>query len=850
VARKILVGLAILVVVAIVAAAGVGVWSMRRPLPQVGGSLTLDVLDGPVDVYRDGFGVPHVYADTARDLFVAQGFVHAQDRFWEMDIRRHITAGRLSELFGASQFDTDRVIRTMGWRRVAEREWDLLSVETQQMFSDYADGVNAYLRGRAPGELSLEHAVLGVQGAAYEPERWSPIDSLVWLKAMAWDLRANMVDEIERVEAAATLPVERVEQLWPPYPFDLREPAVPATAGASSTVAGIAPDADVLQARPVLARLSERLAAVPAMLGADGAGLGSNAFVVGGDKTPTGMPLLANDPHLAASLPSIWYQMALHCRNVSDACPYAVTGVTFAGLPGVVIGHNERIAWGFTNLPADVSDLVLERVVGDGYEHAGRVLPLTERRETIRVAGGDDVTITVRETGHGPLVSDASEELGSAGENAPAASEAAGTEAAADGDAELAVALRWTALRPGRTADAIVALNRAGDWDEFRAAASLFDVPAQNIVYADVEGNIGYQAPGWIPVRAVGDDGRWPVPGWTGQHDWRGRVPFEQLPSSFNPEEGYIVTANQPVIADGTGPFFSRDHSYGWRSQRLRDMLQDAGGLEPRDVARIQMDARNGIAADLVPVFATIEVPDDVEAARALLDDWDLQQSADSAAAAYFAAVWRVLLQRTFLDELPPDTRIDGDGRWMEVVRRLLTDPDAPWWDDTGTEQREGRDDMLHAALVDAHAELTDRLGGDPTEWRWGDLHRLTLRHQTLGSSGIAPLERLFNRGPVGVGGGRDIVNATGWDVTSGYDVISVPSMRMVVDTYDWDASRWVNLTGASGHAFSSHYTDQVERWAQGGTVPMRWSLRAVRAAATGHLRLLPPAAVDAGTDA
>jgi penicillin amidase len=831
VARKILAGLA---VVAIVAAAAVGAWAVRRPLPQVDGSLTLDVLDGPVDVYRDAFGVPHVYADTAHDLFVAQGFVHAEDRFWEMDIRRHITAGRLSELFGESQIDSDRMIRTMGWRRIAEREWDLLSDETRQMFSDYAEGVNAYLRGRAPGELSLEHAVLGVQGSAYEPEQWSPIDSLAWLKAMAWDLRENVTREIARVEATATLPVDRVEQLWPPFPFDLRQPAVPVTE-ASADVAGVAPTAEIGQARPMLARLSERLASLPRMLGANGSGLGSNAFVVGGGKTATGMPLFVNDPHLMASLPSIWYQMALHCRNVSAACPYAVTGVTFAGMPGVVIGHNERIAWGFTNLVADVSDLVLERVVDDGYEHAGRILQLVERRETIRVAGGDDVTITVRETGHGPLVSDASEELGSAGENAPAVAEAAGAD-----DAELAVALRWTALRPGRTADAIGALNRANNWEEFRAAVSLFVVPAQNVVYADVDGNIGYRAPGWIPVRTPGNDGRWPVPGWTGQHDWRGSVPFDDLPSSFNPEEGFIVTANQPVIAGGARPFFSTDHNYGWRSQRLRDLLQEAGGLEPGDVARMQMDARNGIAAELVPVLSTVEVPDDVEAARALLDDWDLQQGADSAAAAYFAAVWRNLLHHTFLDELPRDTRIDGGGRWMEVVRRQLPEPDAAWWDDVRTDQREGRDDMLRAALVDAHAELVDRLGDDPSEWRWGDLHRLTLRHQTLGSSGIAPLERLFNRGPVGVGGGRDIVNATGWDVTAGYEVISVPSMRMVVDPFDWDASRWVNLTGASGHAFSPHYTDQVERWAQGGSVPMRWSLRAVRAAASDHLRLLP----------
>jgi penicillin amidase len=586
-------------------------------------------------------------------------------------------------------------------------------------------------------------------------------------------------------------------------------------------------------ARPLLAQLSAGLADLPAMLGRSGSGLGSNSFVVAGDRTATGRPLLANDPHLAPALPSIWYQMALHCRTVSDACPYAVAGVTFSGMPGVVIGHNEQIAWGFTNLGPDVADLVIERVDGSSYEYDGRSLPLEERTETIRVAGGDDVTITVRETGHGPLLSDASQELQAVGENAPAA-------IGDGGGGELAVAMRWTALRPGRTAEAIGALNRATTWDEFRSAASLFEVPAQNIVYADVDGNIGYQAPGRIPVRTPVYDGRWPAQGWTSASDWRGYVAFDDLPSVFNPAEGFIVTANQPVIAEDAGPFLSRDHDYGWRSQRLRDLLTNARDLEPSDLLTMQTDTHNGIAEVLVPLLTAVDVPAEVEPARALLDEWDLQQNADSAAAAYFAAVWRHLLQRTFVDDLPPQSEIEGDDRWMEVVRGLVGDPDAQWWDDARTDQREGRDDMLRAALIDARAELSERLGDDPAQWRWGELHTLSLQHMTLGSSGIPVVEWMFNRGPVQVGGGSGIVDATGWDASAGYEVDWVPSMRMVVDPFNWDASRWINLTGASGHAFTSHYADQVDRWVTGGSVPMRWSLPAVQAAATDHLVLTP----------
>jgi penicillin amidase len=872
--RKVLAGLAILLVLALVATAGAGAWATRRPLPETDGSVEIGGLDGRVDVYRDAFGVPHLYADTAADLFAAQGYVHAQDRFWEMDIRRHTTAGRLSELFGESQIETDRFIRTMGWRHVAEQEWELLADHTRAMFEAYASGVNAYLDGRTPGELSLEYAVLGLQRPGYEPEPWTPVDSVSWLKAMAWDLGGNHRTEIERVALTETLPVERVEELWPAYPFAERAPILPqigaasgpdgpqigAASGPDGTQIGepaAVPDATAqrppvpgdggepvagddpapgasgdparaAQVRSLLTSLGEGLAALPDLLGPAGAGLGSNSIVVSGSRTATGLPLLANDPHLGPALPSIWYQMALHCRTVSPACPYAVQGTTFSGMPGVVIGHNERIAWGFTNLSPDVSDLVLERLVEGGYEHRGGTLPLASRTETIRVAGGDEVRITVRETGHGPLVSDASGEMRDTAARAPVA----------DGEPELAVALRWTALRPGRTADAILALNRARGWDELRAAAALFDVPAQNIVYADVDGSIGYQTPGWIPRRAPGDDGRWPVPGWTGTHDWLGRVPFEELPSVLNPEDGMIVTANQPVVSPEVGLFISADQAYGWRSQRLRDLLADRGSLAHEDLARIMMDTHNGIAETLVPLLVEVEVADGVRGAQSLLAAWDLQQSADSAAGAYFAAVWRHLLLRTFADDLPEDTEIDGGGRWMEVVRVLAATPDASWWDDLGTDEREDRDDMLRAAMVAAHRELSERIGDDPSTWRWGALHTLDLRHQTLGASGVAPLERVFNRGPVEAGGGGAIVNANAWTPTNGYEVDWVPSMRMISDPSNWDASRWVNLTGNSGHAFSDHYTDQVERWSAGQTIPMRWSAAAVRAAATGHLVL------------
>ncbi|WP_425566589.1 penicillin acylase family protein [Planomonospora alba] len=821
------------------AGAGAAVWAVRASFPQVSGTLAVDGLTGRVTVHRDAYGIPHIYADSARDLFLAQGYVHAQDRFFEMDLRRHATAGRLSEMFGAATVDQDKAVRTMGWRRVAEQELPLLDEQTRLHLEAYAEGVNSWLE-RSGGALSrsLEYGVLKLVAPGYEPEPWTPVDSLSWLKAMAWDLRSNLSDEIGRALAATRLPRERVEQLWPGYPFDLHRPIV--TRGA---VTGgrfdqsREPQESVPAPDPAaLTRAAEAMRAVPSLMGdpAGGSGIGSNSWVVSGRHTASGKPLLANDPHLAAGVPSVWYQAGLHCRSKSAECPFDVTGFTFSGTPGVIIGRNDRIAWGFTNLGPDVADLYLEKVKDDSYLLMGEWKPLEKRTETIRVAGGDPVVLTVRHTMHGPLVSDV---MG----DARGALAGAGR---ADGERADAVALKWTALEPGRSADAVFALNAAQDWNDFRAAASLFDVPAQNLVYADVDGNIGYQAPGRIPVRVRGD-GTWPVPGWTGEYAWQGTIPFDELPSLYNPPEGHIVTANNAVIdPERYPPVLTKDWAYGYRAQRISERLRAAlaeGPVDAAAMAALQSDTHNGFARFLVPALLELQVAGPAGRARELLRDWDGSQGAGSAPAAYFNAVWRHLLLETFGDELPEGARPGGGDRWFEVVRVLLQRAGDPFWDDVRTDVRETRDDMLRRALALAYDELDARLGPEPGAWRWGELHTLTLVHGSLGTSGIAPVEWLFNRGPFRVGGSDDAVDATGWDVQEGYAVSWLPSMRMVVDLADPDGSRWINLTGASGHAFHDHYADQAPLWAAGKTVPMRTGEEAVREAAVDTLTLVPP---------
>ncbi|GAA2496510.1 penicillin acylase family protein [Streptomyces gobitricini] len=925
--------LVIALVLALVAGVGYGAYwgvsTVRAPFPQTTGTLKLDGLSGPVDVKRDDYGVPQIYASTDEDLFRAQGYVQAQDRFWEMDVRRHMTAGRLSEMFGKGQVETDAFLRTLGWHRVAQEEYDkLLSPETKKNLQAYADGVNAYLKGKEGRDISVEYAALAFSND-YAIEPWTPVDSVAWLKAMAWDLRGNMQEEIDRSLMTSRLSEKQIKDLYPAYPYDLHRPIVDkggvdeatgkfdpsVRGGTQDTETGSGQDSGQSDGRDSrqsdgqdsgqntgrsggagtaqgateglqsqLSALSASLEKIPALLGPNGNGIGSNSWVVSGKYTTTGKPLLANDPHLAPQLPSLWYQMGLHCRSVSDKCRYDVSGYTFSGMPGVIIGHNQDIAWGFTNLGADVSDLYLEKITDSGYLYDGKERPFVTREEVIKIAGAKSRKITVRTTNHGPLVSDRSNELEKVGDEAPV-----DTLAPDRGDG-YAVALRWTALDPGRSMEAVFKLNRATDFKQFREAARDFDVPSQNLIYADAkgaEGNIGYQAPGRIPVRQKGHDGTMPAPGWDKKYTWKkAYVPFDELPYEENPERGYIVTANQAVIDAGKYPYLlTEDWGYGSRSQRINDLIEsktkDGAKVSTEDMRAMQMDNSSEIAKLLTPYLLKIDISDaHVREAQKLLEGWNYTQEADSAAAAYFNGVWRNVLKLSFGDKLPKELRVkgeclnvrpadstgpvdeqdrlvrecgqrdaetaqpDGGDRWYEVVRRILQDEKNEWWKSAPTRtDRDGtvtRDQLLKRAMVDARWELTAKLGKDVNSWSWGRLHQLTLKNQTLGTEGPGFIQSLLNRGPWNLSGGEAAVNATGWNAAGGYGVVWVPSMRMVVNVGDWDKSRWINLTGASGHAYNAHYIDQTDKWAKGELLDWAYGKQAVDAATADTLVLTP----------
>lgn len=827
------------VVVAMVALAGVGLALVRRPLPSHGGTATLLGLDAQVSVLRDARGVPTIEADTPADLFRAQGYVDAQDRFFLMDLRRHVASGRLAELVGGDEraIASDKVVRTLGWRRVASAEWATLDAATRTYLQAYADGVNAYLANRDPDSLAVEYTVLGTRLDLPAPDPWDPVDSLTWLKAMAWDLRANDRDELARVQVyAAGHDVAMTDQLFP-------------RTAASPPIVGGEPEASSADRRVALgpgaaeaARLAdEALSMVPHLVG-EGDGIGSNSWVVSGEHTASGAPILANDPHLDLSAPGVWSQVGLRCTTVNHACPFDVTGFSFAGFPGVIIGHNGSLAWGLTNMGADTSDFFLERTDKSAgtYLRDGEQIAIQTRTETIEVAGGDPIDLEVRSTVHGPIVSDVLDRL-------------VGAPVEPGGYGSPEVALSWTGLEPGRTAEAVFAMDTAEDAADVAAAAARFDVPAQNIVFATVDGHIGYQAPGRIPVRRViadgpvPSDGSWPRPGWDSRYDWQGWVDAADLPAEVDPPEGFVVAANQ-MVSGAEEPFLTHDWDYGYRAARIRQVLSEqiAAGT-PIDVAStqaLQTDTRTALVDTLVPALLAAPVHDAfTEKAVDLLRGWDGQMTADSAAAAYVAAVWSALLADTFDDDLPESQWPDGGDRWYAVVDMLLAEPDSPWWDDrTTVNVVESRDEVLSRALSQARLRLTVQLGKDPSAWQWGRLHRVALEHPVLGGGAAPwPVTMLVDPTPVAVGGGSSIVDATAWDAASGsYDAVSGPSMRMVCDLSDWDASTWVDATGTSGHPGSRHYTDQLAAWADGRQFAWPFGPDAVDASTRARLTLRP----------
>ena len=714
-ARGFIIAGAVVILVGLIAACVV-VWFFRSSFPRTRGTITAKSLEAPVEVLRDRFGVPHIRAASMHDMYFAQGYVAAQDRFWQMEFWRRIGSGRLSELFGKKTVGTDVFLRTAGFRRAAEQDYEAADLEEKNILQAYADGVNAYVADRKPRQLGLEFALLKLQGVPVKIEPWEPVNSLTWLKLMAMDLGANMRKELYTIDLIQSLGLARTQDFLSTYryadmPVIVSDSELPSSL-LRRTAARLSPsvypqptDEQLAAIRGVSTRLAGGFDPATSLAFGTGAGIGSNDWVIGGSRTATGKPILANDPHLGIQMPSIWYEVDLSCTATEAQMgkpaggPYHVRGFSFPGDPGVIVGHNDRIAWGVTNVNPDVEDLYIERINPENpnqYEVNGRWMEMKVHREEIKVFGQDDpVIVLARETRHGPIITDQEAFAGYKGF-------AINPHGEFPMNLELkALSLKWTAFMPNRTLHSVVLLDAARNFQEFRTALRYWDIPSQNFVYADVDGNIGYQMPGLVPIRKKGD-GSVPSPGWTDDYEWTGFIPFDDLPYSYNPPKGYVATANNPVTTGRYKYFIGSDFDFGYRARRIVDMIENSSvKIAVADVQAMQGDVLNTFARELIPYLKALPLKSEAQTARDILANWDDRMVPQSAGAAVFACFWQSLMEEVFKDKFSnslwnPDTALENNSRQMNVISIMLKDPHHPFWDKPTTlDVQESRDDIL-----------------------------------------------------------------------------------------------------------------------------------------------------------
>ena len=812
--------LAFAFLVVVVFAAAAGFFHLRQSLPQEEGSLRLAGLAQPVEVLRDVYGVPHIYAQSLEDAARALGFVHAQDRLWQMEVNRRTAAGRLAEIFGAPALQADRFLRTLGVRRAAEANVAALDAQTRAVLDAYAAGVNAFLD--SDPVLPPEFWITG----APRPEPWTPADSLGWVKMMAWDLGGNWRSELLRLQLAKTMPLARIHEFLPPYPGE-PYPAI----------------ADLPRLYGSMEREGVRLAngdsphfppepssgSLDVVKGDDLAtplgqveGLGSNNWVISGERSSTGKPLLANDPHLGLTTPAVWYFAHLHTPG------FEAIGATLPGVPAIVLGRNSHFAWGLTNTGPDVQDLYLERLDGAGdYLTPEGPRPFQLIDEVIRVKGAADVRLQVRVSRHGPVISDVS---------------SAALAAAPRGHV---LALQWTALRADDlTLQSGLKIARARDWPGFLAALRDYHSPQQNFVYADAEGNVGFVAAGRVPVRKAANDlkGMAPAPGWLARYDWVGFIPFAELPHAYNPPSGQVVTANHRITPPGYAHLVSTDWQPPYRAQRIEELLRALPQHSIGSFARIQGDIVSLPLRELLPrLLQTRPASEAARRALQVLAGWNGVISAERPEPLLAAAWWRELARAVYADELGEAFRSNWRAR-APFLTAVLTGRDGAerWCDDVRTPPRESCDTILSASLEAALEDLRQRYGEDMSAWRWGAAHLARHEHRPLGRvRWLAPWFEIAAPTPgdaytVNVGRNRMA------DEERPFANVHAASLRAIYDLGTPDNSLYIHSGGQSGNILSSHYKTFTEAWARGEYIPMVTERGRIEAGGVKRLRLEP----------
>lgn len=775
------------------AAAGTA-WYVARALPQTDGAMTVAGLAAEVNIARDADGVPTIRASTPLQAMWGLGFAHAQDRLWQLETHRRIASGRLAEAFGPAALDTDKFLRALGVRRAARAQWAAASPVAREAIEAYTAGINAYLaqglKARPP-----EFIVLGLQ-----PEPWTPEDSLGWAIMMAWDLGGNWGSELLRMRLAMSLPVDRINELLPPYPGE--QPLV--------TEDYTPLFRDLKKATPSIQQALSHLQEIAPESGIEGAG--SNNWVLAGSRTVGGQPLLANDPHLKLSAPALWYFARLEAPGLK------VAGATLPGLPMVVLGQNGQIAWGFTNTGPDVQDVYLERLKPEDagqYQTPDGWAPFQTYKETIKVKGAADVAWQVRATRHGPVISDG----GSATEGLTGP----------PGKPAYALALRWTALdADSRTIDAGLAFNTARSVDEFVGASAGYVAPMQNMVVADRAGRIAMVSAGRVPLRKPENTlkGQVPAPGWDARYDWAGFLPAGDTPREIDPPRGWIATANQRIYGSDYPHYLGSEWAAPYRQQRIEQLLEASPKHDLASLRRIQGDELSLAALKLLPVLQKAQSSHPLAAeAQQALAGFDGRMAADKPAPLILWAWTRHLTRRLFADELGPVFERSFGGRsYREALEGALERQD-PWWcDDKATAEAETCAEQVDAALTDALDELQAAQGKQVFGWQWGRAHIARAEHRPF--SKVAVLKRWFElRTPVGGDTYTVNVSRVGLkpDATTGELYLDEhgPSMRALYDLGDPAKSRFIFSSGQSGLPFSPHYRDFLEPWRRVEDLPL-----------------------------
>lgn len=765
-------------------------WTFYKPLPDYSSTIELQGVQQPIDIHWDEFGVPHIYARSEQDLYFALGYVHAQDRLWQMTLSQLAAEGRFAEFFGAELVDFDKYHRTLGFWRMAEQLRDSVMNEQEMSVLDaYSNGVNEFIntnKNRLPVQFSL---------AGMEPFSWNPTRSIAVSRLMGWELNLSWWSEITYNYLKSTLPPEQFEELQLSWDADL-----PTSLNDDETI-------NLISSAALLPMLNLEIDRRK-LLQVEGSHVGSNAWVVDGSKTPSGYPMLAGDPHLGLDMPGKWYEVHLNLNGKN------VSGVTIAGVPAVVLGQNDHIAWSFTNIMADDTDFFLEkmdpkdrgRYVVDSAQ-AGQVAYRNfERiREVIKVKDADEVLHEIRFTKHGPVVSDIYP-------NAPLIQDEV-------------IAMQWTGYELTNELRSLYRINWAENFQDFQQALPSFGVPGQNFMYGDREGNIAMFSTAKLPIRS----GNKVLlrRGWEPRDDWQGFIPFEELPSVINPAKGWIANANNKLATNIYPHYLATFWEPPSRIQRINEVLQSKQILNAEDMIALQNDSYSQFAATLTPVLLDIvsnQQAYDFSLPVSYLENWDFKYTESSTAASIFDVFFLKFTENTFRDEF-------GEAAYQNFVvhelipvrtmRSLITDSSS-FYDNIRTEARETREDIVLKSMQDAILFLSDSLGSEPFEWRWEQLHTLTLKPPLFGRAAEDPnapgalkliVDNILSKGPYSVVGHGMSVNNGQYSWEQPFEMTLGASVRRIVDFSDLSATRSVLPTGQSGNPLSTHYGDQTELW-------------------------------------